>query len=127
MSTRLFAILMIAATAAGLPAMGDPTAADGQKIFNRTCALCHSIEPGQNLVGPSLAGVVGRKAGQVEGFPYSDANRKSGLTWDPQTLNTYLTSPRGLVPGTKMSFPGLKNPDDRAAIIAFLESKSASN
>jgi cytochrome c2 len=118
---------MIATTAAGPPALGDPTAADGQKIFNRTCALCHSIEPGQNLVGPSLAGVVGRKAGQVEGFPYSDANRKSGLTWDPRTLDTYLTSPRGLVPGTKMSFPGLKNPDDRAAIIAFLESKSASS
>lgn len=97
---------------------------DGAKVFDRNCSVCHSINPGENIVGPSLAGVVGRKAGQVDGYDYSEANRKSGLTWDVATLDTYLASPRGLVPGTKMSFPGLKDPADRAAVITYLRNHS---
>jgi len=118
---RLAAILPVLSALAALPAVAEGPI-DGEKVFNRTCALCHSIDPGRNLVGPSLAGVVGRRAGQVQGYDYSDANRNSGLTWDVATLDVYLTSPRGLVPGTKMSFPGLKDPADRAAVIAFLMS-----
>jgi cytochrome c len=110
------AILLVSATASA-----TPNASEGESIFKQTCGLCHSPEPGQNLVGPSLAGVVGRKAGQVPDYPYSQANLSSGLTWDKATLDTYLTNPRGLVPGTKMSFPGLKDPNARASVIAFLE------
>ena len=102
-------------------AFAAPNAGEGESIFKQTCGLCHSPAPGENLVGPSLAGVVGRKAGQVPDYSYSQANLRSGLTWDKATLDTYLTNPRGLVPGTKMSFPGLKDPDARASVIAFLE------
>jgi cytochrome c len=117
------AILLATALLGAGPVLADDTP-DGAKVFNRNCAVCHSINPGQNIVGPSLAGVVGRKAGQIDGFDYSEANRKSGLTWDVATLDTYLTNPRGLVPGTKMSFPGLKDPADRAAVIAYLKNHS---
>ena len=119
-----FALAAFGLTAGSSNAAG---AADGEKIFNRTCALCHSINAGENLIGPSLAGVVGRRSGQAAGYDYSDANRNSGLTWDRGTLDRYLTDPRGVVPGTKMSFPGLKDPAERQAVIGFLESRSGNH
>ena len=85
------------------------------------CAACHSVEPGMNGVGPSLAGVVGRKAGSVSGFAYSEANKASGLTWDEKTLDTYLTNPMKMVPGTKMTFAGLPDPAQRKAVIEYLK------
>ena len=78
------------------------------------------MQPGRNLVGPSLFGVVGRHSGQVPGFHYSEASRGSGLTWDPATLDHYLTSPRQVVPGTLMTFPGLQDPGQRRDVIAYL-------
>ena len=69
-------------------------------------------------------GIIGRKAGQVEGFTYSDAMKNSGLTWDEATLDTYLTAPKKEVPGNKMAFPGLPKPDDRANVIAYLKQAS---
>lgn len=92
----------------------------GGKLFRSQCTPCHSDQPGRNMTGPSLSGVLGRGAGQVEGFRYSDANRKSGLTWDADTLERYLASPRGVVPGTLMTYPGLKDADKRASLIAYL-------
>ena len=74
-----------------------------------------------NGVGPSLAGVAGRKAGSVPGFAYSDANKASGLTWDEKTLDTYLTNPMKMVPGTKMTFAGLPDPAQRKAVIDYLK------
>jgi cytochrome c len=97
----------------------------GEAVFKRNCSICHSVEPGKNKIGPSLAGVVGRKAGSVPGYSYSDANKKSGLTWDEATLDKYLTDPRAVVPGTKMLFAGLKNPADRKAVIAYLKHAGA--
>ena len=85
------------------------------------CAACHSVEPGMNGVGPSLVGVAGRKAGSVPGFAYSDANKASGLTWDEKTLDTYLTNPMKMVPGTKMTFAGLPDPAQRKAVIDYLK------
>jgi hypothetical protein len=73
------------------------------------------------LIGPSLFGVVNRPAGHEPGFHYSEANKNSGLTWDPATLDRYLAAPRQVVPGTFMTFPGLKDPSQRAEVIAFLE------
>jgi cytochrome c len=93
----------------------------GEKIFKTYCSVCHTVEPGKNKIGPSLAGVVGRKAGTAPGYSYSDANKKSGITWTEEELDKYLTDPRAVVPGTKMIFAGLKNPDQRKAVIAYLK------
>lgn len=96
---------------------GDPAA--GEKVFNQ-CKACHTVQAGQNRVGPSLHGVVGRKAAAVEGFKYSDAMKNSNLTWDATTLDKYLADPKGFIPGNKMAFAGLKKPEDRANVVAYL-------
>lgn len=93
----------------------------GEHVFKTYCAVCHTVEPGKNKIGPSLAGVVGRKAGTAPGYSYSDANKKSGITWTEAELDKYLTDPKAVVPGTKMIFAGLKNPDQRKAVIAYLK------
>jgi cytochrome c len=93
----------------------------GETLFKKNCAICHTLEEGKNKIGPSLAGVVGRKAGSVPGFAYSAANKNSGDTWDEMTLDTYLTDPRKFMPGTKMVFAGLKNSEDRKALIEYLK------
>ena len=111
-------LLAIALITAGPVHAQDAVA--GQKVFNTNCSICHSVLPGRNLVGPSLFGVVSRPSGHVPGFHYSDANRNSGLTWDVATLDHYLTAPRQLVPGTRMTFPGVKDPEQRADLIAYL-------
>lgn len=100
---------------------GDATA--GEKVFVQ-CKTCHVVEPGVNRIGPSLHGVVGRKSGSVEGFSYSAANKNSGLTWTEEELFVYLENPQKVVPGTKMAFAGLKKPQDRADVIAYLKTKS---
>jgi cytochrome c len=100
-------------------------AAKGKQIFTK-CQACHSLEAGTNKLGPSLHGVVGRASGSLEGFKYSDAMKNSHLTWDEATLDTYLTNPRKLVPGTKMVFPGLPNEQDRKDVIAYLKEAGAS-
>lgn len=98
-------------------------AAAGEKIFRR-CQSCHSADAGMNGVGPSLHGVVGRKAGVVPGFHYSTANEKSGLVWSEAELFAYLKAPQKVVPGTYMTFPGLPKPQDRADVIAYLKTQS---
>ncbi|HET6806946.1 MAG TPA: cytochrome c family protein [Frateuria sp.] len=92
----------------------------GARVFRSQCSICHSVRPGRNVVGPSLFGVIGRHSGRVPGFHYSQANLASGLTWDPTTLDRYLTAPRQVVPGTRMTYPGLKDARERADLIAFL-------
>ena len=93
----------------------------GETLFKKNCAVCHTLEDGKNKIGPSLAGIVGRKAGSVPGFSYSAANKDSGDTWNDTTLDTYLTDPRKFMPGTKMVFAGLKNSEDRKALIEYLK------
>ena len=108
-----------AAAAGAAFAAGDPKA--GEATF-KVCRICHQIgETARNFVGPELNGVVGRKAGTVPGYNYSDANKNSGLTWDEATLTKYLHLPRAVVPGTKMAFPGLENDSDIANLIAYLK------
>jgi cytochrome c len=102
---------------AAKPVSGDPEA--GQQVF-LVCTACHSLTPGQNMVGPSLHGLIGRKAGTAPGFQYSSANKASGLTWNEQQLYAYLENPQKTVPGTYMTYAGVKDPQKRADLIAFL-------
>lgn len=95
-------------------------AAEGEKVFIQ-CKTCHVKEAGQNRVGPSLAGIVGRTAGTVEGFNYSPANKNSGITWSAEKLFQYLEKPARIVPGTKMVFAGLPDAQKRADVIAYLQ------
>jgi nitrite reductase (NO-forming) len=92
--------------------------------YFRKCQACHSLEPGKNGLGPSLAGVIGKKASGVPNYNYSPAMKGSNLTWDVATLDAYLSDPQKLVPGNKMPFPGLKTENERNAVIAFLASTS---
>lgn len=99
-------------------------AAAGEKVFLQ-CKSCHVIEPGQNRIGPSLAGIVGREAGTVEGFNYTEANANSGITWTKEKMFQYLEDPIRVIPGTKMAFAGLKDAQDRADIIAYLDTAAS--
>ena len=97
----------------------DP--ANGQAVFKTQCGICHSVVPGKNMVGPSLFGIVGRKSGSVTGFRYSAANKNADITWDAAILDKYLTAPREVVPGTIMTYLGLKDDEKRADVISYLE------
>ncbi|MBC7635364.1 MAG: cytochrome c family protein [Acetobacteraceae bacterium] len=112
----ILAVLLLAATPA---VAGD--AVNGAKVFKTQCSVCHRPEIGKNLIGPSMFGIVGRKSGSVAGFKYSAANQAANLTWDAATLDKYLINPRETVPGTTMSYAGLKNETQRADLIAYLE------
>ena len=98
-------------------------AAKGEKLFAQ-CKACHVAEAGKNRVGPSLWAVVGRTAGSIAGFNYSKANKESGVTWSEDVLFTYLEAPAKFMPGPRMAFVGLKNPQDRADVIAYLKTKA---
>ncbi len=85
------------------------------------CTGCHSIVAGEVGIGPSMSGIVGRKAGSLPGFAYSAALQNSGIIWTPEKLDTWLTEPMAMVPGTKMSFGGYSDPRQRQAVIAYLK------
>ena len=98
--------------------------ADKGKVAFLTCQTCHAIDAGVNKIGPSLHGVVGRKAGSIAGFAYSSANKGSGITWTPEKLFQYLEGPQRVVPGTKMTYTGVTDPQKRADVIAYLKANS---
>lgn len=120
---KLNSALLIASMVIGFS--GSAMAQDaalGEKVFIK-CKACHQIGEGaKNSIGPMLNGVIGRKAGSVDGYNYSDANKNSGLTWDEATFKEYIKDPKAKVPGTKMAFAGLKNDDDINNILAYLKS-----
>ncbi len=93
----------------------------GKRVFTQ-CMSCHAVAEGQNRAGPSLYGIVGRPAGSVERFRYSRANADSGIVWTEDSLFAYLENPQAYVPGTTMAFRGLRKPQDRADVIAYLKS-----
>lgn len=97
-------------------------AANGQKVFV-ACKTCHVTTAGVNRIGPSLHAIVGRKAGIMPGFNYSAANKNSGIVWTEAELFQYLEAPRATIPGTKMTYAGLKKPQDRADVIAWLKTQ----
>jgi cytochrome c len=93
----------------------------GEKVFVQ-CRACHQIgENAKNAVGPELNGLFGRKAGTVAGYSYSAANKNSGITWDEATFREYIKDPKAKIPGTKMTFPGLKNPKQVDDVVAYLK------
>jgi cytochrome c2 len=119
---------MMAASVA-LGAMGSAAAQEGKpdegaEVFKK-CRACHDVGPdAKNKVGPVLNDIVGRKAGTIEGFAYSEANKTAGgkgLTWTEDVLLKYLENPLTFMPGTKMAFAGLKDVQDRKDLIAFLK------
>jgi nitrite reductase (NO-forming) len=103
------------ANAAGL----QGGAGAGRQVFKK-CQACHSLEPDKTILGPSLAGIVGRKSGAEPNFNYSPAMKQAALTWDAATLDAYLMDPQKIVPGNRMPFPGLRTDQDRKDVIAFL-------
>ena len=121
--SNLLKIAAIAASVAfvgAVPALAEGDAVAGKAVFNQ-CKACHQVGPeAKNGVGPVLNGIVGRKAGEVAGYNYSDANKNSGLTWDEATLRAYLTDPKAKVPGTKMIFPGIKREKQLDDLMAYL-------
>jgi cytochrome c len=99
-------------------AWGDPS--KGADLFKQNCSMCHSLEAGRNMVGPSLFSVVGRPAATVAGFSYSSAMKSSRVVWTTDELMAYLKAPRKYMPGARMMFSGLADQQDREEIVAFL-------
>jgi cytochrome c len=123
-----FALAVLALSATGFGFMSGASAQDaanGEKVFNK-CKACHTLEAGKNKIGPSLQGVIGRPAGALEGFKFSDAMKAAGtggMVWDEQTMDQYLAKPKEFITGNKMPFPGLPKPEDRADVIAYIKSQ----
>jgi len=95
----------------------------GERIFDK-CKVCHTLDGSKNAVGPSLYGVLGRSAGKLPGYNFSENLRASSIVWTERNIDLYLANPKKFIPGNKMMFPGLKKRSDRANLIAFLKAKS---
>jgi cytochrome c len=122
MKTKIATAAVLAAFALSAPASAQDAAA-GKDVFKK-CATCHVATEAKNRVGPHLVGIVGRKAGSVEGFKYSEAmaaKGTEGLIWDEANIAAYMKDPKGFVPKNRMAFPGLKDEADIANLIAYLK------
>ena len=119
-AVRSASCAMAALALGSSPGFADGDAATGQQLFASRCGICHATEPGVNKIGPSLAGVFGRKSGTEAGFDYSPALKAAAITWDEKTLDHFIQNPGADVHGTKMliSVPGN---DDRQNVIAYLK------
>lgn len=118
-------LLITACGSAGLFALTAVARAQdvgGERLFRQRCGACHSLQAGQNGIGPHLAGVIGRTAGSLEAARYSDALRDSGIVWDSGSLDAFLAAPGEVVPGTRMTV-SVPDPDQRATIITYLENQ----
>ncbi len=115
---------LVVAAALIAMSMGVAVAQDVQKgeTSFKKCLACHAIGPGaKNKIGPELNGLDGRKAGTVPNYNYSDANKNSGIVWDEATFKEYIKDPRAKIPGTKMTFPGIKNEQEINDLWAYLK------
>jgi cytochrome c len=115
--TTMAAVSALFVTSSIASAAGDPAA--GEQVFAR-CAPCHATERGETKIGPSLAGVFGRKSGSEPGYSYSAALKAANITWDANTLDQFLTKPAATVPGTKMMV-SIRDKTDRQNVIAYLQ------
>jgi cytochrome c len=125
MSFKTIALLALSLLPFGSYAQAQDAAA-GEKVYAQ-CRACHQVgESARNTVGPILNGLFGRKSGTIEGYNYSEANKKASLTWDEPTFSEYIKDPRAKIPGTKMIYAGLKDEKRIADLIAFLKQYDAS-
>lgn len=109
-------------SSAALAQTATPSASDPQVAFNNHCRTCHSAEPGDNRLGPSVHGVMGRKAGSVEGFAYSPGFKTTDLVWDETNMDQFIANPNSVFPGSNMAtFAGLDDQEQRKAIIDYLK------
>lgn len=106
---------------ADAPSAADAAPGSRPPAMFALCQSCHATQPGRNGIGPSLAGMVGRKAASVEGFSYSPALRAANLTWDRATLDQWLAGPMKMVPGTRMVYAGMVDPAKRQEMIDYME------
>jgi cytochrome c2 len=106
--------------AAALPAAAGATEVEAGRAAFAACAACHETAAGSTAQGPSLAGVVGRRAGAREDFRYSRAMQRAGIVWSPEALDAFLADPPNAIPGNRMAFSGVPDPALRRAIIAYL-------
>jgi cytochrome c len=114
-------IILTAALAIVADAAAAQDIAAGENSFKK-CSLCHSIGEGAtNKIGPELNGLDGRKAGSVAGFSYSDANKNSGITWNEASFQEYITDPRAKIPGTIMTFAGIKNEKEISDLWSYVK------
>ncbi len=120
MTRAMRAVIAVTMLLTAGAARADGDAARGEKKFG-DCAACHKLEAGANNVGPSLHGLFARKAGEIAGFRYSPAIKRSGITWTPETLDKFITDPQSLVPGNRMPYAGMAAAADRADLIAYLQ------
>ena len=120
--TKLAAAVLVLALLSGA-ARAEGDVARGEAKF-KECAACHKLESGVNNVGPSLNGIIGRKAGELADFRYSPAIKRSGITWAPDTLDAFIKEPQAMVPANRMPYAGLADPADRADLIAYLQKAS---
>lgn len=116
--TVIVATLLFAAPGATGAAPVDPAKA---RVAFQACAACHSDKAGVTRLGPSLAGVFGKPAAQAKGFRYSPALAKAKLRWDRKTLDAFIANPKAVVPGNRMTYPGVSDPAKRAAIIDYMQ------
>jgi len=115
---RLLAAFVVALFASAPALAADGNAGRGEEIYTR-CLACHTLA--HNRVGPRHCGLFGRRAGSVPSFAYSAAMKKYGVTWNEETLDHFLENPLAAVPGTKMGYAGVKDPQERADLIAYLK------
>jgi cytochrome c len=118
-------VAALAVLLGGTAAYADGDAAKGEKVFGK-CKTCHEIATAKNKVGPTLQGVIGRKAGTVEGFKYSEAMTGSGVTWDAVTIAEYVAKPKEFIAGNKMAFVGLKKEDEIENLVAYIQANCCS-
>lgn len=119
---RSLPAVMLAVLAGGLvrPALAAGDVEKGKDVFATECAECHSVREGKNKKGPSMFGVVGRKAATVADATYSDALKASGVLWTPDKIDAYVAAPKKFVPGGKMKYDGLASGAERADLLAYL-------
>jgi len=120
MSRNLIAVLAAATLSFAVAPASAQDVEAGKKSFAK-CRACHALEAGKNGVGPSLAGVFGRKSGSMAGFKFSEPMTAKGVVWDETTIAAYVADPKGYVPGNKMVFPGIKKESELADLIAYLK------